>query len=200
MNDISYSINEKRNILNDNNPNYLNLRMKSNGIFSNIPKRICENESYITDINFYDEIHRSYISFNYSNLELTTLKTSAMRYGGLIKNNSRFRLLNINNFIDIIMTFNYCKTIIINPYFPNTHGIQYSTMFYYKNYFLNKNRINQIFVDNLIISIPSNFDDKSPYMLIIGCFTNPTYYKQLNIHYNFDGIFSSLEINEYKLL
>jgi|688.fasta_scaffold184872_3 hypothetical protein len=200
INDVSYSFNITKNYMNEKNPNYLNLRLKSNGIFSNIPKRIYENESHITDINFYDDIYRSIISFNYSKLELTTLKTSAMRYGGLIKYNPRFKIININNFIDIIMKFNYCKSSIINPFYPNTHDIQYSTMFYFKNYFLNENRINYILVDNLIISIPPFFDNKNPYILIIGCFLNPTLYKQLNIYYNVDGILYSLEINEYKLL
>jgi hypothetical protein len=213
FNDIYYNYNiSKFSIKNNNKLNHLNLRLKSydkiGGVITSIPKThnwiIDNNKSYISEINFFQDTKRSLIIFNYTynnfkKLELNSIKTSALRCGGIKNYNTRLRIINISIFLNLMMKFNYCKTTIINPYYPNSREIKYSNEFDYKYFFTNEERINNIFTDNLIISIPSIINDYKPFSFIIGCFISPKDYKQLNINYNYNGILISIELNEYKI-
>ena len=211
FNNIIYSYNITKFSIKDNKKNYLNLRLKSNdklgGVYSIIPKthntNIDNNISYISEFNFFQDTTRSLIILNYTydnfkNLELTNIKTSALRCGGIRNYRFRLKILNISNFLDIITKFNYCKTTKINPFYPKSREIKYSNVFDYKYFFMNEKRINNIFTDNLIISLPSIIDDYKPFTFIIGCFISSSNYKQININYNYNGILTSLELNEYK--
>jgi hypothetical protein len=211
FNNIIYSYNITKLSIRDKKPNILNLRLRSydklGGVFSNIPKthnwNIDNNKSYVSEINFFQDTTRSLIIFNYTydnfnKLELTSIKTSALRCGGIKKYRMRLRIMNISNFLNLIMKFNYCKTTIINPYYPNTPEIKYSKVFDYTYFFTNEDRINSVFTDNLIISLPSIIYEYKPFTFIIGCFISVTNYKQLNINYNYDGKLISMEYNEYK--
>ena len=98
-----------------------------------------------------------------------------------------------------MMKFNFCKTTTINPYYPNSQEIKYSNTFDYNYFFMNDDRINNFFTDNLIVSLPVIINDYKPFSFIIGCFINPMNYKQLNINYNYNGVLLSIELNEYKI-
>jgi hypothetical protein len=210
FNDIYYNYNISKFSIKNKNTNHLNLRLKSYEnnfkVYTSIPKihnwNVDNNVSYISEINFFHNFKRSLIIFNYTydnfkRLELNSIKTSALRCG--IKNYiSLLRIMNISIFLNLMTTFKYCKTTKINPYYPNTHEHSYSNSFDYEYFFKNEERINTIFTDNLIISLPSVINDYKPFTFIIGCFLSSNYYKQININYNFNGILLSIEYNEYK--
>jgi hypothetical protein len=208
--DIYYNYNISKFSIKYNDLNHLNLRLKSYEnnfkVITSIPKTLNlnfdNNISYISEINFFHNVKRSLIIFNYTydnfkKLELSEIKTSAFRCG--INNYvSLLRIMNISIFLNLMTKFNYCKTTRINPFYPNTHEHSYSNSFDYEYFFKNEERINNIFTDNLIISLPSVINDYKPFSFIIGCFINPNYYKQININYNFNGILLSIEYNEYR--
>jgi len=208
---IIYSYNISKISNRNYKPNLLNLRLRSfdklGGVISSIPKtlntNIDNNNSYISEINFFQDTKRSVIIFNYTynnlkNLEITSIKASGLRCGGIKNHIMKFRIINISNFLNLIKQFNYCKKTIINQYYPNSYEIKYSNVFDYEYFFMNEDRINNIFTDNLIISLPSIINDYKPFTFIIGCFTSPINYKQLNINYNYNGILISIEFNEYR--
>ena len=212
FNNIYYNYNITKYSIRNKKTNHLNLRFKSSdkigGTITNIPKtqnwNIDNNISYISEINFFQDTKRSLIVFNYTydnlnKLELSSIKTSALRCGGIRKYSTRLRIMNISIFLNLMMKFNYCKTTKINPYYPNTREYSYTNSFDYKYFFTNEERINKIFTDNLIISLPVIINDYKPFSFIIGCFISPNYYKQININYNFNGILTSIEYNEYKI-
>jgi hypothetical protein len=211
FNNIYYNYNITKNSFKNFKLNHLNLRLKSydkiGGIITSIPKThnwiLDNNNSYISEINFFQDTKRSLIIFNYTydnykNLELSSIKTSALRCGEIKNYRMRTRIMNISIFLNLMTTFKYCKTTKINPYYPNTQEHSYSNSFDYEYFFKNEERINTIFTDNLIISLPSVINDYKPFTFIIGCFLSSNYYKQININYNFNGILLSIEYNEYK--
>ena len=221
FNDIYYNYNISNFSIKNTKTIHLNLRLKSYEnnfkVYMNIPKihnwnidskiynwNIDNNISYISEINFFQDTKRSLIIFNYTydnlkNLELSSIKTSALRCGGIKNYSTRSRIMNISIFLNLMTTFNYCKTTMINPYYPNSREYKYSNVFDYKYFFTNEERINNIFTDKLIISLPNVINDYKPFSFIIGCFLNSNNYKQLNINYNFNGILTSIEYNEYKI-
>jgi len=210
FNNIVYSYNITKFSVKDKKPDYLNLRLRTHDKFSgvvlNIPKIHNDSisNSFTNEINFFQDTTRSLIIFNYTyddlkNLDLTSIKTSALRCGGIKKYRLRIPIINISNFLNLINKFNYCKTTKINPHYPQSQEIKYSNTFDYNYFFTNENRINHVFTDNLIISLPSIIDDYKPFSFVIGCFISFNNYKQLNINYNYNGIIISLELNEYKM-
>lgn len=211
-NDIYYHYNISKFSIKNNKTNHLNLRLKSydkiGGVITSIPKThnwiIDNNNSYISEINFFQNTKRSLIIFNYTydnlkKLELSSIKTSALRCGGIKNYSTRLRIMNISIFLNLMMKFNFCKTTKINPYYPNSREINYSNDFDYKYFFTNEKRINNIFTDNLIVSLPAVIDDYKPFSFIIGCFLTPKNYKQININYNYNGVLISIDLNEYKI-
>lgn len=210
FNDITYNYNITKFSLKEKKINYLNLRLRSydkiGGIISSIPKiqnwKIDNKKSYISEFNFFQDTIRSVIIFNYTyddlyNLKLSSINTSALRCGKVKKYRMRLNIINISNFLNLITKFNFCKTTTINPFYPNSQEISYSTEYDYTYFFKNEDRINNIFTDNLIISIPTIIDDYKPFTFIIGCFISQNNYKQLNINYNFNGVLISIDYNEY---
>ena len=212
FNNIYYNYNITKYSIRNKKTNHLNLRFKSSdkigGVITSVSKThnwiIDNNISYISEINFFEDTNRSLIIFNYTydnlkKLELNSIKTSALRCGGIKNYRTRMRVMNISIFLNLMMKFNYCKTTKINPYYPNTREYSYTNSFDYKYFFTNEERINNIFTDNLIISIPYIINDYKPFSFIIGCFLSSNNYKQININYNFNGILTSIEYNEYKI-
>lgn len=212
FNNIYYNYNISKFTFRNSKKNHLNLRLKSydkiGGVITSIPKShnwiIDNNNSYISEINFFQNTKRSLIIFNYTydnfkRLELSSIKASALRCGGIKVYNSKLMMMNISIFLNLMMKFNFCKTTTINPYYPNSQEIKYSNTFDYNYFFMNDDRINNFFTDNLIVSLPVIINDYKPFSFIIGCFINPMNYKQLNINYNYNGVLLSIELNEYKI-
>lgn len=212
FNNIYYNYNITKFSINNKKKDHLNLRVKSYdnicGVITSIPKThnwiFDDNKSYISEINFFQDTKRSLIIFNYTydnckRLELSSIKTSALRCGEIKKYITRLRIMNISIFLNLMMKFNFCKTTTINPYYPNSREIKYSNDFEYKYFFTNEERINNIFTDNLIISLPNFINDYKPFSFIIGCFLSPNNYKQININYNYNGVLLSIDFNEYKI-
>lgn len=207
---IIYNYNITRICKRINNANQLSLKLrfydKFGGVISYIPFthnwKIDNNKSYISEVNFFQYTSRSLIIFNYTyddfkKLELNSIKTSALRSGGIKNYMMRTGIMNISNFLRLIMKFNFCKTTKINPLYPNSREIKYSNKYDYKYFFMNEDRTNNIFTDNIIVSIPSIIKDYEPFTFIIGCFISLTNYKQLNFNYNYKGELISIEFNEY---
>lgn len=210
FNNVFYNYNITKFTFNQKKENHLNLRLRFydnfGGVISQISKShnwILDNKkTYISEINFFQHSTRTLIIFNYTynifnKLELCSINTSALRSGKNKNYLMKIRITNISNFIELMTKFNFCKTTKINLSYPNSKEIKYYNKFLFEYFFRNENRINKIFTDNLIISLPMSINDYEPFTFIIGCFISLNKYKQLNFNYNFKGELISIEFNEY---
>lgn len=194
------------------NDNLLTFKFQSydkiGGITANIHKEVNFDTYLKNEINFYYNSARSIIKFCYRTsknnyeLELSSIEISAFRCG-LVKTYSyREKLNNVTQIIDKTERWAFCKTTLINAKTPTNKQISFTNSFDYAHLLINDNnknkRIIKIFTDNIIISLPEFIEESKPFSLLIGCLISANSYKQLNLNYNFNGVLSSLEFNEYE--
>jgi len=179
---------------------------KIGGIIANIHKEVNFNTYLKNEINFYYNSIRSIINFCYRTsknnyeLELSSIELSAFRCGLVKTYTYREKLNNITQLNDKIERWAFCKTTLINAKTPTDKQISFTNSFEYIHLLINdKNkRIIKIFTDNIIISLPQFIEENKPFSFLIGCLISANSYKQLTLNYNFNGILSSLEFNEYE--
>ena len=206
----NYSNNLKKNF---NNNDYFyynkhNLKIKLASIDKNggviIYANNNNNKTYINNqINFYNNLARSIININYSynnekKLKLNFISVSNLKCNSVKNSNLIIKNYNISNLIDILKTWNYCKTTTVETYNIFNKVINEGNSFDYE-YLLNKSGyISKIFINNLVVSVPDIIDDNKPFSFLFGYILSNDCYKQVNLNYNFNGYLISTEFNEYE--
>ena len=194
---------------NNNENRFFRFKLKSydklGGIIAKIDKKT-DNIYYFTNqINFFYNTARSIITINYTynnnlKMELNSIIVSGLRCGITKTFRNRTKLINITSLKNKLKTWTYCKSTTIDakkPFILNEKEIIcYDYEFLLKND--NGNRISSVFIDNLVISVPEIIDDNKPFSILLGCLISNDCYKQVNLNYNFNGLLTSVEYNEYE--
>lgn len=189
------------------NNRFLNLKLQSydklGGIIAKIDKKTDNSYYFSNQINFFHNAARSVITINYTyndnlKLQLNSIAISRLRCGLTRISKNRLKLTNITSLKNKLKLWNYCKSTIINPKNPYSIIQKEFNCYDYEYLLDNEKRISHIFADNLIISIPNIIDENKPFSLLIGCLILNDCYKQVNLNYNFNGILTSVEFNEYE--
>lgn len=161
------------------------------------------NTYFNSQVNFFHNTLHLIITVNYNyNYELkhqvnyisiSSLDNNLNKYA-----NFRKEKLDINSLLKKINNWTYCKSTLINTKTPFIEHINNYNSFDYKYLLTNKNNINKVFIENLVISVPNIIDDNKPFTILLGCLISNDCYKQIILNYNFNGCLVSVEFNEYK--
>ena len=199
----------KYNYYNNNENRFFRFKLKSydklGGIVAKIDKKTDNTYYFTNQINFFYNTARSIITINYTynnnlKMELNSIIVSGLRCGMTKTFRNRTKLINITSLKNKLKTWTYCKSTTIDakkPFILNEKEINcYEYEFLLKND--NGNRISSVFIDNLVISVPEIIDDNKPFSILLGCLISNDCYKQVNLNYNFNGLLTSVEYNEYE--
>jgi hypothetical protein len=175
---------------------------KNGGVIINANKDT-NRISFNNQINFIHNNARSIINVNYyctndKKLKLNYISVSRLRSELIKIPNIRIRINTIEELITILKLWSYCKTTNINT--KNIYDIveSESESFDFEYLMTNKNHISNIFIDNLVISVPNIIDDNKPFSMLFGCLLSEQCYKQITLNYNFNGYLVFAEFNEYE--
>ena len=186
---------------------FLRLKLQSydklGGVIAKVDKRTDNTYYFTNQINFFYNAARSVITINYTynndqKLQLNSIVISGLRCALSRTSNKRFKLLNLSELNDKLKNWTYCKSSIVNPKNPFVINQKEFNCYDYEYLLLNEKRLSYVFADNLIISVPDIIDDNKPFSLLFGCLISPSCYKQVNLNYNFNGVLTSFEFNEYE--
>jgi len=163
------------------------------------------NDFFNNQINFYYNITRSIININYQKnnknlLDINYITVSALRCGLLRTTKLKNKINNISILLYKLKSWKYCKYTFINTndiFHKNINILKGNNIYDYEYFFNKKDYISNIFIDNLVICIPSIINNK-PFSMLYGCFINDESYKQIVLNYNFNNKLISIEFNEYE--